>query len=97
MSKQKPAHWKQPISITLSPDIIETLRNLAEVREVSVSSLLNELLEEMQPTLDSVTQNLTYLKTATAEQKEALRSRFAELGEQVDAAYTDLANKMGDI
>lgn len=92
----KPAHWKKPVTMTLSPSVIESLRNLAEVREVSVSSLLNELLEEMQPTLDSVTQNLTYLKTATAEQKETLRTRFAELGEHVDAAYADLANKMGE-
>lgn|SRR5690554_1128971 len=97
MPKQKPAHWKKPVSVTLSPSNIEALKKLALAREVSVSSILDDLLLEMQPVLISVADNITYLKTATVEQQTQLKQRFVDLSTNIDNAYSDLASQLGEI
>lgn len=84
------ATTKPRITITLEPEVYETLAGLAEVQGRPMSSIVSELLTMADPVQRKVLEALRNVSTLQAESKAAIASQLDHAQEQVEATMGPL-------
>lgn len=70
------------VSITLTFDVVEAVDNFATLSGMTRSAVINDILSETLPTLNTVTQTLSEVKEMDEQQRQDMREKFSELEAQ---------------
>jgi len=78
---------KPRITVTLEPHTYNTIKRLAEIRKVSISSILSDMADESVPSLQRVISIFEAAEMMDKESLSSLKAALAQTEEKIMTAY----------